>query len=50
MGTRTTLHIADPSGGKLVDEAFVDFINKFEREARSTNSPDPQRIQIIHFA
>ncbi|PEW41899.1 hypothetical protein CN444_25385 [Bacillus thuringiensis] len=45
----TTLHIVDPSGGKLVDEAFMEFIEKFEREARDSESPDPQRIQMIHF-
>ncbi|WP_310876883.1 papain-like cysteine protease family protein [Priestia megaterium] len=45
----TTLHIVDPSGGKLVDEAFVEFIEKFEREARTSGSPDPQRIQMIHL-
>lgn len=45
----TVLHIVDPSGGKLVEEPFKVFTDKFEQEARDTGSADPLRIQMIHY-
>ncbi|WP_182812745.1 papain-like cysteine protease family protein [Bacillus sp. ME78] len=45
----TTLHIIDPNGGRIYDETFSKFIEKFEQEARDSGSPNPLRIQMAHF-
>lgn len=45
----TTLHIIDPNGGRVFDETFSKFTEKFEQEGRDTGSPNPLRIQMIHF-
>ncbi|MBS3913273.1 MAG: glycoside hydrolase family protein [Bacteroidetes bacterium] len=45
----TTLIIADPATGTIVNEKFSDFLIKFEREVRDANSGWDGRIQIVHF-